>query len=30
MVRIIAEVHGKKIMMTRIFNPVLRLMLGLE
>lgn len=29
MVRIIAEVHGKKIMMTRIFNPVLRLMFGI-
>ena len=26
LVRTIAEVHGNKIMMTRIFNPVLRLM----
>lgn len=28
LVRMIAEVHGKKIMMTRVFNPVLRLMFG--
>lgn len=26
MVRIIAEVHGKKIMMTKVFNPLLRLL----
>lgn len=29
LVRTIAEVHGKKIMMTRVFNPVLRLMFGI-
>ncbi len=29
LVKTIAEVHGKKIMMTRIFNPVLRLMFGI-
>lgn len=29
LVRMIAEVHGKKIMMTRVFNPVLRLMFGI-
>lgn len=29
MVKLIAEVHGKKIWMTRIFNPVLRLMFGI-
>ena len=28
MVRLIAEVHGKKLWMTKIFNPVLRLMFG--
>lgn len=28
LVKTIAEVHGKKIIMTRIFNPLLRLMLG--
>ncbi|QII82410.1 NAD-dependent epimerase/dehydratase family protein [Jeotgalibaca arthritidis] len=28
LVKTIAEVHGKKIWMTRIFNPVLRLMFG--
>lgn len=29
LVRTIADVYGKKIMMTRIFNPVLRLMFGI-
>ena len=29
MVRLIAGVHGKKIMMTRMFNPLLRLMFGI-
>jgi hypothetical protein len=29
MVLAIAHVHGKKIMMTKIFNPVLRLMFGI-
>lgn len=29
LVKTIADVHGKKIMMTRIFNPVLRLMSGI-
>ena len=29
LVRTIAEVHGKKIMMTKVFNPVLRLMFGI-
>ncbi|RBP58080.1 UDP-glucose 4-epimerase [Alkalibaculum bacchi] len=29
MVKLIAEVHGKKIWMTKIFNPVLRLMFGI-
>jgi len=29
LVKTIAEVHGKKIMMTRVFNPVLRLMFGI-
>lgn len=29
LVKTIAEVHGKKIMMTMIFNPVLRLMFGI-
>ncbi len=29
LVRTIAEVHGQKIMMTRLFNPVLRLMFGI-
>ena len=29
LVRMIAEVHGKKIMMTKIFNPALRLMFGI-
>jgi len=29
LVRLIAEVHGKKTMMTKIFNPVLRLMFGI-
>ena len=28
LVRTIAEVHGKKIIMTKLFNPVLRLMFG--
>src|SRR6056297_2151086 len=28
LVKTIAEVHGKKIMMTKVFNPVLRLMFG--
>jgi len=30
LVRMIAEVHGKKIMMTKVFNPVLRMMFGIE
>ncbi len=29
LVETIAEVHGKKIMMTRVFNPVLKLMFGI-
>ncbi|MCK8061250.1 NAD-dependent epimerase/dehydratase family protein [Fusibacter sp. A1] len=29
LVRLIAEVHGKKIMMTKVFNPVLRMMFGI-
>lgn len=29
MVRLIAEVHGKKIWMTKIFNPILRLIFGI-
>ena len=29
LVRTIAEVHGKKIMMTKVFNPVLRLLFGI-
>ena len=29
LVRMIAEVHGKKIMMTKVFNPMLRLMFGI-
>lgn len=29
LVKTIAEVHGKKIMMTRVFNPVLKLMFGI-
>lgn len=29
LVKAIAEAHGKKIMMTKIFNPVLRLMFGI-
>lgn len=29
MVRIIAEVHGKRILMTKLFNPILRLMFGI-
>lgn len=29
LVRTIAEVHGKKIIMTRLFNPVLKLMFGI-
>ncbi|QRN85467.1 NAD-dependent epimerase/dehydratase family protein [Clostridia bacterium] len=29
MVRVVAEVHGKKIWMTRIFNPLLSLMFGI-
>ncbi len=29
LVKTIAEVHGKKIMMTKLFNPVLRLMFGI-
>jgi len=29
LVRTIAEVHGKKIWMTKVFNPVLRLMFGI-
>lgn len=29
LVKTIAEVHGKKIMMTKVFNPVLRLMFGI-
>lgn len=28
MVRLIAEVHGKKIMLTKIFNPILKLLSG--
>lgn len=30
LVKTIADVHGKKIMMTKVFNPVLRLMFGIE
>ena len=30
LVNTIAEVHGKKIMMTKVFNPVLRLMFGMR
>ncbi|MBF7096116.1 NAD-dependent epimerase/dehydratase family protein [Alkalibacter mobilis] len=30
LVKTIAEVHGKKIIMTRIFNPILKLMFGME
>lgn len=29
LVKTIAEVHGKKVMMTKVFNPVLRLMFGI-
>jgi len=29
LVKTIADVHGKKIMMTKVFNPVLRLMFGI-
>ena len=29
LVRLIAEVHGKKIWVTKLFNPVLRLMFGI-
>ena len=29
MVKLIAEVHGKKIWMTKMFNPILRLMFGI-
>lgn len=29
LVRIISEVHGKKIIMTRIFNPIFKLMFGI-
>jgi UDP-glucose 4-epimerase len=29
LVKTIADVHGKKIMMTRVFNPVLKLMFGI-
>jgi len=29
LVKTIAEVHGKKVMMTRVFNPVLKLMFGI-
>lgn len=29
LVRLIGEVHGKKIIMTKVFNPVLRLMFGI-
>ena len=29
LVRMIAEVHGKKILMTKLFNPVLKLMFGI-
>jgi UDP-glucose 4-epimerase len=29
LVKTIAEVHGKKIMMTKVFNPVIRLMFGI-
>ena len=29
LVKTIAEVHGKKIMMTKVFNPLLRLMFGI-
>ena len=29
LVKTIAEVHGKKIIMTKVFNPVLRLMFGI-
>jgi len=29
MVKAIAEVHGKKIIMTKVFNPVLRMMFGI-
>ena len=30
MVKMIAEVHGKKIWMTKVFNPILRLMFGIS
>ncbi len=30
MVRLIAEVYGKKIWMTKLFNPILRLMFGMR
>lgn len=30
LVKMIGEVHGKKIWMTKLFNPVLRLMFGIE
>ena len=26
MVRLIAEIHGKKMIMTKLFNPILRMM----
>ncbi len=29
LVRLIGEVHGKKIIMTKVFNPILRLMFGI-
>ena len=29
LVKTIAEVHGKKIMMTKVFNPILKLMFGM-
>lgn len=28
LVKLVAEVHGRRVMMTRLFNPLLRLMLG--
>ncbi|NLK22327.1 MAG: NAD-dependent epimerase/dehydratase family protein [Epulopiscium sp.] len=30
MVRLIAEVHGKRIVLTKVFNPILRLMFGID
>jgi len=30
MVRLIAEVHGKKIRLTKVFNPIIKMMYGIN